>query len=299
MGLLGSSDLCIHPLGFGCMSLNAKQEGAESLLLHAVDQGVNFFDTADLYDQGRNEVLVGKAFSSVRKQLYLSSKVGNEWRPDGSGWDWNPSKDYLIKAVENSLKRLKTDYLDLCLLHGGTIEDPIDEVIEAFDFLVQSGKIRYYGLSSIRPNVIRAFLDKSKMVALMLPYSILDTRAEEQIFDWLQTSNVSAILRGTTAQGHLLKGEGDSYLGYSSQEVVEIQHKLKEWANQYGGHPLSLILRFALQPEVVKGLVLGMRTPTHLQEAVTAFHSEIYKSFDWNLLKAHLHTQTFEAHRLS
>jgi aryl-alcohol dehydrogenase-like predicted oxidoreductase len=88
------------------------------------------------------------------KKVIIATKVGNQWRADGSGWDWNPNKDYIISAVEQSLKRLQTDYIDLYQLHGGTMEDPIDETIEAFEQLQKQGKIRYYGISSIRPTVI-------------------------------------------------------------------------------------------------------------------------------------------------
>ena len=103
------------------------------IIHHAIELGINYFDTADLYNQGLNETLAGKALQSKRKEIVLATKVGNQWRADGSGWDWNPHKEYIITAVEESLRRLRTDYIDLYQLHGGTMEDPIDEVIEAFE----------------------------------------------------------------------------------------------------------------------------------------------------------------------
>ena len=152
---LGNSSLRISAVAFGCMSLPKEEKEAGHLLHEALDRGINFFDTADLYDKGENEVLVGKALSAKRGEVILATKVGNAWREDGSGWDWNPQKDYIIKAVEGSLRRLRTDYIDLYQLHGGTMEDPIDDTIEAFEQLKREGKIRYYGISSVRPNVIR------------------------------------------------------------------------------------------------------------------------------------------------
>ncbi|GAB3815736.1 hypothetical protein GCM10028895_10220 [Pontibacter rugosus] len=111
--LLGKSDLKLSEVSFGCMSLGADQTANAKLLHSALDEGINFFDTADLYDKGENEVMVGKAFCGMREQVVISTKVGNQWRSDGSGWDWNPSKSYILSAVDASLKRLRTDYIDL------------------------------------------------------------------------------------------------------------------------------------------------------------------------------------------
>jgi aryl-alcohol dehydrogenase-like predicted oxidoreductase len=152
---LGHSQLAISETGFGCMSLQNDQQENERILHRAIELGINFFDTADLYNKGMNEVSVGKALKQKRNQVILATKVGNQWRTDGSGWDWNPRKAYILQAIDKSLDRLQTDYIDLYQLHGGTIEDPIDETIEAFELLQQQGKICYYGISSIRPNVIR------------------------------------------------------------------------------------------------------------------------------------------------
>ena len=130
---------------------------------------------------GTNLSLV-RALGARRKEVILATKVGNVWDKNGKTWHWNPSKKYILSAVEQSLKRLGTDYIDLYQLHGGTIEDPIDETIDAFETLVASGKIRYYGLSSIRPNVIRAYVKKSNITSVMLQYSLLDRRSEEHAF---------------------------------------------------------------------------------------------------------------------
>jgi len=152
---LGKSTLEISRIGFGAMSLKIGKDANAKLLHEAVAHGVNFFDTADLYDKGMNEESIGTALKEKRKELIIATKAGNQWRADGSGWDWNPNPKYILECVENSLQRLQTDYIDLYQLHGGTLEDPIDEIIGTFEQLKAQGKIRYYGISSIRPNVIR------------------------------------------------------------------------------------------------------------------------------------------------
>ena len=159
---LGKSALNISRIGFGCMSLQLDNNDNEKLIHQAVELGINYFDTADLYDKGLNEELIGKALKHKRSQSIIATKVGNQWKQDGSGWVWNASKQYILQAVEESLQRLQTDYIDLYQLHGGTLDDNIDETIEAFELLQQQGKIRYYGISSIRPNVIREYVKRSK-----------------------------------------------------------------------------------------------------------------------------------------
>ncbi|MCW3118914.1 MAG: oxidoreductase, partial [Chitinophagaceae bacterium] len=159
--LLGKSSLAISEIGFGCMSLKGPEKENSDLIHKALDSGINFFDTADIYSQGKNEIIVGKALNKKRKEVIIATKVGNQWRKDGSGLDWNPDKKHILAAVEESLLRLQTDYIDLYQLHGGTINDTLDETIEAFEFLQAQGKIRHYGISSIRPNVIREYVQRS------------------------------------------------------------------------------------------------------------------------------------------
>ena len=107
------------------MSLGEGDPEAARLIHQAMERGVNFFDTADLYEKGLNEERIGRILRGKREQVVLATKVGNRWRADG-GWDWDPRKAYILKAVEASLTRLGTDRIDLYQLHGGTIDDPID-----------------------------------------------------------------------------------------------------------------------------------------------------------------------------
>ena len=132
---LGKSDLQISRISFGCMSLGRDQQDNQKIIDRAIDYGINYFDTADLYDKGMNEQSVGAALKEKRDKIIIATKVGNQWRSDGSGWDWNPNKTYILSCVDKSLQRLQTDYIDLYQLHGGTIDDPIDETIEAFEQL--------------------------------------------------------------------------------------------------------------------------------------------------------------------
>ena len=230
---LGRSDLFVSEVGFGTMSLPANETEAIKLIHNAMDQGITFFDTADLYEQGRIETVLGKAIKGHRDEVILASKVGNHWESGKDGWFWDPSKTYIKKAIKGSLKRLGVDYLDLYQLHGGTLEDPIEETIEAFEELKQEGLIRWYGISSIRPNVIREYVTRSNIVSVMMQYSLLDRRPEETVLDLLYENQISVIARGPVAKG-LLSANGlaripsNGYLDYSPLELESTINKLTQ-----------------------------------------------------------------------
>lgn len=259
---LGRSDLYVSEIGLGCMSLSRDEQESIRIIHAALDRGVNFLDTADLYQQGRNEEWVGKALKGKRHDVILATKVGNRWEPGKDGWHWDPSKAYIKEAVKGSLRRLRTDYIDLYQLHGGTIDDPIDETIEAFEELRQEGVIRYYGISSIRPNVIREYVKRSNIVSVMMQYSVLDRRPEETVLSLLQEHGISVIARGPLAQGLLsgrtLTGPAPEagYLDYSPEEIVELVGRLAALAGE--NRSISQIaLRYPLAHPAVATVIPG------------------------------------------
>jgi len=267
---LGKSDLNISRIGFGCMSLKPGQPQNESMIHRAIDLGINYFDTADLYDKGANEEMLGNALKRKRNQTIIATKVGNQWRSDGSGWDWNPRKEHILKSVDESLKRLQTSYIDLYQLHGGTIDDPIEETIDAFEQLVKQGKIRYYGISSIRPNVIRYWTEHSNMVSVMMQYSLLDRRPEEECLRLLGKKNIGVLVRGSVAQGLLVDKPPRPYLNYSEQEVSKAAEVI-QLNSKNGRTNAQTAIQFALRNPQISSAVVGMRTMEQLDEAVHTF----------------------------
>ena len=269
---LGRSTLSISRIGFGCMSLGDEQE-ATRVIHRAVESGINFFDTADLYDKGLNEELVGRILKDRRQEIFLATKVGNQWRENCSGLDWNPRKKYIIGAVENSLSRLQTDRIDLYQLHGGTMDDPIDETIEAFELLQQQGKIRYYGLSSIRPNVIREYIKRSRIVSVMMQYSLLDRRPEESCLDLLQEAGVGVLVRGALAKGLLA---GKRVVAYATRSVEEVQQaadavrSVAEGSVEGGRYTMAdIAVRYVLNHPAVTNAIVGIRTEAQLEDVVS------------------------------
>jgi len=264
--ILGNSNLDISEIAFGCMSLGSNTTENSRLINEALDRGINFFDTADLYERGENEVQLGKALKDRRERAIIATKVGNQWRPDGSGWDWNPSPEYILKAVDDSLRRLNTDYIDLYQLHGGTIDDPIDDIVAAFEQLQTQGKIRYYGISSIRPNVIREWVHRSTLSSVMMQYSLLDRRPEEDIFPLLDKYGVGVLARGSVAKGLLAGKPVEPYLNYSVEDVKKMAGVVKEYSGDKRT-PAQTAICYVLGEPVVRAAVVGIRTQQQLDEA--------------------------------
>lgn len=293
---LGNSDLRVSRIGLGCMSLQPSDPASVQLIHQAIDHGVNYLDTADLYDRGFNEEMVGKAIQGKRAELVLATKVGNRLNPDGKSWDWDASKVYIIKAVEDSLRRLNTDYIDLYQLHGGTINDPIDDTIAAFHTLQQQGKIRYYGISSIRPNVIKAWLRKSSMVSVMMQYSLLDQRPAEECLELIQASGVSVVARGSIAQGLLVNKSPRPYLQRTLNEV-ELARNLVHRYNGQGRTAAQTAMRYVLHHPAVSAVVAGVSSDEQLLEAVQIFDAPALTDAEFEALQSHITTNLYTDHR--
>ena len=292
---IGKSDLKVSRIGFGCMSLTGSAKENELVVHRALEMGINYFDTADLYEKGENEKKTGSLIRSKRDQVVLATKVGNQYRADGSGWDWNPSKEYILSSVEGSLKRLQTDYIDLYQLHGGTIDDPIDETIEAFELLKEQGKIRQYGISSIRPNVIREYVKRSAIVSVMMQYSLLDRRPEEECFELLQQHGISVLSRGSIAQGLLVDKPAKPYLGWSAEEVSRAAAAIQQITG--AGSRAQTAIRFVLQHQPVSSAVIGIRTLAQLEDISAASDLPPFTAEEMNLLAGVTASQRYAEHR--
>ncbi len=298
---LGSSDLYVSEIGLGCMSLGTDFPKAQEVIEAALEEGINYFDTADLYDFGENEKIVGKALGKVRDQVIIATKAGNRWTESKDSWTWDPSKAHIKEAVKQSLKRLNTDYIDLYQLHGGTIDDNIDEAIEAFEELKADGYIKYYGISSIRPNVIREYASKSNIVSVMMQYSMLDRRPEEEALPLLHEKGISVVTRGTVAKGMLSdrileKAPSKGYLDYSYEELREILPLLKEKLASSRSFAEAAI-QYNLSNPAVASVVAGASTAAQIQENARAARGESLSNEEINLIKSITKENKYDQHR--
>lgn len=269
---LGNTGIYVSELGFGAMSLPNDLNEAKEIFDAARHAGINFLDTADLYDAGKNEEFIASLLKGKRNDIILATKVGNQLNRDGKGWSWNPSKKYILEAVKQSLHRLGTDYIDLYQLHGGTIDDNVDETIDAFETLKKEGLILQYGISSIRPNVIKRFLEKSAAVSVMMQYSALDRRPEEW-FNMIDNYGASVITRGTIAKGFLtLEGTAkqktsNGFASYNHHDLITTVKYLQKNIDDLHAAAIAYVLD---EPSVASALV-GARTKQQLLDSIIAY----------------------------
>ncbi|AVQ36144.1 aldo/keto reductase [Staphylococcus kloosii] len=271
------SGIELSEVGLGCMSLGTEYDKAESIIESAIDQGITYFDTADIYDKGINEKIVGKALKKYqnRDDIVIGTKVGNHLKDDGSTF-WDPSKKYIKSAVKDSLKNLGLDELDLYQLHGGTIDDPLDETISAFDELKQEGIVRAYGISSIRPNVIRYYLEHSQIETLMSQFNLIDNRPEDLV-DEVNANNVKILARGPVFKGLLTANSSkaldnkfnEGIFDYTYQELGETIASVKEVENNL----TALTFKYLKSQAALGSIIVGASSPAQLEENIKNYEA--------------------------
>ncbi|CAM3371522.1 aldo/keto reductase [Hydrogenibacillus schlegelii] len=285
MRRIGTSDLVVPPLGLGLMRLDPAEAESRRVLAAALERGIILWDTADLYFYGQSEAWVGRVLKELapaeRRRVVVVTKGGNRFTPGEEGWTWTPDPAYIREAARASVRRLGVDAIDLYLLHGGTMADPIDALVEGLEGLVREGTIRHYGLSSIRPAVVCRALERGRFVAVMSAYGPLDRRPEREIVPCVRTRGASLIVRGVLAKG-LLGRDGPRRIaaleavgahGYPREALLELYRQLEAIARETGdpeGSVARLAYRFVLAEEAVAVALIGARTVAQFEEAAGA-----------------------------
>jgi len=206
---LGSSGLKVSEVGLGGNNFGwwADEKTSITVINHALDMGVNFIDTADMYDRGHSEEFVGKAVKGKRTQVIIATKFGNAMG-DGPN-ERGGSRYYIMKAVDSSLKRLQTDYIDLYQMHVPDTTTPIEETLRALNDLVRAGKVRYIGCSNFAAWQLCEALWISKVnnlqsfVTAQPQYNLLDRRIERELVPCCQAYGIGVIPYSPLAGGFL------------------------------------------------------------------------------------------------
>jgi aryl-alcohol dehydrogenase-like predicted oxidoreductase len=208
---LGKSNLEVSAIGLGCMGMSFsygppkdKQEMI-ALLRAAVERGVTFFDTAEVYGPFTNEELVGEALAPFCDQVVIATKFGFNLNPDGSpGWQGLNSRPERIKQVaEASLKRLKVDAIDLFYQHRVDLDVPIEDVAGAVKELIQEGKVKHFGMSEAAPNTIRRANAVQPVTALQSEYSLWTRGPEEEVISTLEELGIGFVCYSPLGKGFL------------------------------------------------------------------------------------------------
>ena len=208
---LGSSNLEVSALGLGCMGMSFSYGAAHdekemiSLIHAAVDRGVTFFDTAEVYGPFTNEVLVGKALSPIRSKVVIATKFGFNINPDGSpgAQGLNSRPEHIKQVADASLKRLNTDFIDLFYQHRVDPDVPIEDVAGAVKDLIAAGKVKHFGLSEAAAKTIRRAHAVQPVTALQNEYSLWWRKPEVDVIPTLEELGIGLVPFSPLGRGFL------------------------------------------------------------------------------------------------
>ena len=295
---LGRTGVQVSSLCLGCMMFGGRTEPDDSYAIidRALDAGINFLDTANVYSMGRSEEIIGEALkhSGRRHSVVLATKFHGPMNPDDPN-AWGNSRRHVIEQCEASLRRLQTDYIDLYQLHRPQASIPIDETLRAMDDLIRDGKVRYIGTSGfgswelVESLWVSKELGLNRVICEQPPFNLLDRRAERELLPMAQTFGVAIIpwgplggglLAGRYQRGQPLPEDGryaatPEAMHRINDRVFDVIEGLEPIAAEKRCSLAQLALAWCEQQPGITSPIIGPRTMAQLEDNLGAVAIDI------------------------
>ena len=291
----GDTDLTASAVGFGTWEMSTTMYGhidvgeAARAVNAAIDRGITLFDTAEVYGPYHSEELLADALGARRNEIVLVTKVGFQYDDRPAVVGINATREHIIERTEGCLRRLKTDVIDLMLIHWPDHDTPIEETMEGLERLKQDGKIRHYGVSNFNIDMMQECEQYGHIAANQVGYHMFDRRMEHRVLPWCLANGVGYMAYGSLGFG-LLTGaftpdtqfdEGDWRRNGTAFELplferdqflkeIEVTRRLGELADGYGKSVAQLAIAWVLDHPAVSCALVGMRNEQELEENVAA-----------------------------
>jgi aryl-alcohol dehydrogenase-like predicted oxidoreductase len=292
---LGRSGPTVSALGLGCMGMSefygAGDDDESIAVIHrALELGVNFLDTADVYGPHTNEVLVGRAIADRREEVFLATKFGSVRDPaNPSHRGVNGKPEYVKKACEDSLQRLGVDHIDLYYQHRVDVDTPIEETVGAMAELVEQGKVRYLGLSEAAPETLRRANAVHQITALQTEYSLWARDPEAEILPTCRELGIGFVAYAPLGRGFLtgqiktvddlaendFRRNDPRFQGENLQRNLDLVAKVEELAAGKGVTPAQLAVAWVLAQGDDIVAIPGTKRRTRLEENVAGGDVEL------------------------
>lgn len=308
--LLGNSTLTVNRIGLGCMGMSefyGSFDETESVnTLHkAIDLGVNFFDTADMYGSGANEQLIGKAFKGKWDKVVLATKFAVMRGPNGEWLGLNGQPEYIQKACEQSLANLGTDSIDLYFMHRQAPNVEIEVIVGTMADLVKQGKVKAIGLSEVSADTIRRAHKVHPISAIQTEYSLWSREPEQEIFDVCKELGITFVAYSPLGRGFLTGAyksradfeAGDFRLGnprFTDEAIkgnIKFVEVIDQLATRKGVTKAQIALVWILSQNDEITIIPGTRKVHRLEENLGAYKVELTNE-DFSLIQASIPLET-------